>query len=386
VSGARTPGAVTACARAIAAACLLAAAPSAGAVSLEDFRDPQDGRLDMSRYLLDLKGFLTVPIVVTDPAVGYGGGAALVFFRRNAPPPGEAQAPGRFTPPDITAAGGIATENGSRAAFVGHLGFSTDGNWRYMAAAAKASLNLSYFVDSPIAGGRELGYNLKADFVVAEARRRLFGSNWHAGLRYLRANTESRFDLGLPEGIPARQADLAIGGLAVVGEYDTRDTIFTPSRGTRIQLQAFDFGPAFGGDDSFRLYLADVNTYLQPHRRLVLGVRLDYRASSGDTPFYAVPYIDMRGIPALRYQGDRVAVAEMEARWDLDGRWSLIGFGGGGRAAAKDGTLGSAPTHWAGGAGFRYYLARAMGLHAGLDVARGPEDTTVYLIVGSAWR
>jgi hypothetical protein len=36
--------------------------------------------------------------------------------------------------------------------------------------------------------------------------------------------------------------------------------------------------------------------------------------------------------------------------------------------------------------GFRYYLAKAMGLHAGVDVARGPEDSAIYLIVGSAWR
>jgi hypothetical protein len=34
----------------------------------------------------------------------------------------------------------------------------------------------------------------------------------------------------------------------------------------------------------------------------------------------------------------------------------------------------------------RYLLARAIGLHAGLDVARGPEKTAFYLIVGSAWR
>jgi len=38
-----------------------------------------------------------------------------------------------------------------------------------------------------------------------------------------------------------------------------------------------------------------------------------------------------------------------------------------------------------GGAGFRYELARAYGLHMGLDVARGPDDTAVYIQIGSAW-
>lgn len=33
----------------------------------------------------------------------------------------------------------------------------------------------------------------------------------------------------------------------------------------------------------------------------------------------------------------------------------------------------------------RYLIARKLGLYAGLDVARGPEDTVVYLQIGSAW-
>lgn len=32
---------------------------------------------------------LPVPLVVTEPAIGYGGGAARLFFDRNAPVPGE---------------------------------------------------------------------------------------------------------------------------------------------------------------------------------------------------------------------------------------------------------------------------------------------------------
>ncbi|NJD86399.1 MAG: glyceraldehyde-3-phosphate dehydrogenase, partial [Betaproteobacteria bacterium] len=85
----------------------------AAALSPGDFRDPEDGRFDTSRFLLDLKGFLPMPILITEPAIGYGGGAALLFFDRNAPPDGQARE-GRFVPPDITAAGGMATENGTR--------------------------------------------------------------------------------------------------------------------------------------------------------------------------------------------------------------------------------------------------------------------------------
>ena len=37
------------------------------------------------------------------------------------------------------------------------------------------------------------------------------------------------------------------------------------------------------------------------------------------------------------------------------------------------------------GAGFRYLIARKLGLGVGIDIAVGPEDTVPYLIIGSAW-
>lgn len=38
-----------------------------------------------------------------------------------------------------------------------------------------------------------------------------------------------------------------------------------------------------------------------------------------------------------------------------------------------------------GGVGFRYELARKYGIHGGLDLAVGPDNTAVYVQVGSAW-
>lgn len=366
----------------------VAASLPAAALSLEDFRDPQDGRFDTSRFLLDLNGFLPLPFIITEPAIGYGGGAALLFFDRNALPPGAAAREGRFVPPDITAAGGMATENGTRGGFAGHLGFSSDGNWRYVGAVARTSLNLSWFGADflPGAGSGGRDYNLDADLLVADVRRRIPGTDWMAGLRYVRADTRSRFDLGRPAEVPQRSLDVAIGGLALVAEYDDRDSIFTPGSGKRITAYVHDFAPRWGGDQSFRLYKAAVNAFASPVRDLVLGGRLDWRGSSGNTPFYALPFIELRGIPALRYQGEQAAVAEVEARWNLDGRWSAVGFAGAGRAAGPEEGLGSAKTRWAGGVGIRYFLARAMGLHVGVDVARGPEEGAFYIIMGSAWR
>ncbi len=44
------------------------------------FTDPEDGQLDMSDFLLKHKGALPVPVVITEPAIGYGLGLGLLFF------------------------------------------------------------------------------------------------------------------------------------------------------------------------------------------------------------------------------------------------------------------------------------------------------------------
>jgi len=38
-----------------------------------------------------------------------------------------------------------------------------------------------------------------------------------------------------------------------------------------------------------------------------------------------------------------------------------------------------------GGVGFRYEIARAYGIHVGLDVAFSDDNAAVYVQIGSAW-
>jgi hypothetical protein len=49
----------------------------------DKFIDPTDGQFDTSGWLIDNKGFLPVPIIITEPAVGPGLGLAGVFFRKS---------------------------------------------------------------------------------------------------------------------------------------------------------------------------------------------------------------------------------------------------------------------------------------------------------------
>ncbi len=188
--------------------------------------------------------------------------------------------------------------------------------------------------------------------------------------------------------VPDEQLDSNDGGLGMILLYDTRDNTFSPNRGIKAELELMRHDDAFGGDFDYNDFKAEGQFYFGLHPDFTLGWRLDGRAVNGDVPFYGLPYIDLRGIPAMRYQGDQVAVTELEGRWDFTFRWSAVGFTGVGRTWSDEGVQASVDASdpkyiW--GGGLRYLLARQLNMRAGFDIARGPEQTVFYLTFGSAW-
>ncbi len=128
-----------------------------------------------------------------------------------------------------------------------------------------------------------------------------------------------------------------------------------------------------------------LNQYWRLGGSFVLGLRMEYRNAGHGAPVYALPWVRLRGIPAFRYLGYHVALTEIEPRWKIDGRWSLLAFLGSGRAAINFDRLKDAEKAYNYGGGFRYLIARKLGLAMGIDVACGPEDTVGYLTIGKAW-
>jgi hypothetical protein len=104
------------------------------------FFDPVDGQLDLSYFLENPKGFLPIPIVVTEPAVGYGGGMAGMFLR----PRREAGDEG-WARPDISGVGAFATQNGTWGAFGGDATRWVDGRLRTMVGAGTGRVNLDFY-------------------------------------------------------------------------------------------------------------------------------------------------------------------------------------------------------------------------------------------------
>ena len=347
------------------------------------FRSAEDGWLDVSGYLDEKYGFLPVVIPITEPAVGYGAAGGLAFLSK---PLGESQA--GFGRPNITVVGGLGTENGTWGAVAGDVRYWLDDRLQTVAGVVYASANLDFYGigENPLLAGDPLSYNLEPKGGMLQGKYRLGNSRVWAGLSYAFAATQVAFDApaGTP-GLPDFRSQSNVGGLTPSLSCDTRDNIFTPIRGTYVEATAGLFSQALGGDDEFQRVRLLAMQFMPLHRRLYLGLRGEAAASFGDEPFYLRPFIYLRGAPILRYQGEEVAQIEAELRWQFWKRFSVVGFVGGGAAWNDLERFDSTQTVVTGGTGFRYELARKYGIHMGLDVAFGPDNTAVYVQVGSAW-
>ena len=371
----------------------------------DTFIDPKDGRFDTSEYLIDNSGFLPMPIVITEPALGAGGGVAAVFFHESEDEKQAARArmntskgrPGDddmlTLPPSVSVLLGAATSNGTWLAGGAHLGNWKQDHIRYTGALLRASLNLTFYdTGTNTDGGSGLDFNGDGWYFMQEAKFRLPGSNWFLGGRLDLMDLDIKFDDGdNAPGVPSDNTNNNSNvGLGAVATYDTRDNLFSPNRGVIADFEAMFFEGENFGDYTYQKYEASSHMYWDNLlSNVVLGWRLDGKFANGDTPFYSLPYIDLRGIAAMRYQGEDVILTEVEARWNFRNRWSLIGFAGIGSAEDSFSNLfdseESTPKKTI-GTGFRYLMARRLGLQGGIDVARGPDETAVYFTVGSAWR
>ena len=350
----------------------------------KEFLDTLDNRVDLSRWLSRAYGFMPLPSLVTEPAVGAGLATALVFVHRDPQDLGKINAP----PPSISAAGGLYTQNKSWAVGAGHLGIWKNGRIRYRGGAGYLSLNLSYYRDALLWPDNRVKtkFNIEGFGTVHEIIFGLFEKKIYAGLTYIFFKNTVRFDKPsvFPEVEPW-ELDTQISGMGPVLKYDSQDNIFTPNKGIRAQVSYVYYAPFLGSDKETQSLLMYFLGFFPLSETVYPALRLDARFSFGQTPFYLLPFIDLRGIPVMRYQGKSTFLAELETRWDFSFRWSLVGFAGYGMAEPVNENFSRRQSAWNAGAGLRYLIARQMGIRMGFDIARGPEQWAFYLQFGSSW-
>ncbi len=360
--------------------------------SANTFRDSTDGAIDMSNFLLSVSGFMPVPTIITEPAVGYGGGMMVAYFHK------KENVDQTISQPDISYMGGGVTENNSWYAGAGHLGFWKGGKIRYRGSIFYAEPKLTFYLFDRLGAEIPLNTSMSSLFFLQSLEFRLGDSKWFAGGEYI--FMQNKVSLDNIESYPVLEPilnqfkiEVTSSGIGARVSFDGRDNIYSTNKGIiwRNQLR---FYPEFLGSTlAYGNFSTDFVAYKPVvENRLFLGFRNKVDVVFDNPPFYVIPGVNMRGIKRVRYQGEFVNTTEFEARVRVYKRWSLLGFGGVGLYSPELADFELDDGVWAGGTGFRYLLARLFNLQAGVDFAWSEKDPidgenqfAFYITVGTAW-
>ena len=348
--------------------------------------DSEDGMLDMSAYLQDNPyGFLPVPMVITEPAVGYGGGLFGLFLHGKGK-----QVGGRFIPPAVTGFGGGGTQNGTWFVGGAHRHTWNDDHIRWLGGAGYANVNIDiYSGDIAVLGGNKaINTTTKGYGAMQKLQLRVGDSPVFLGVSQVWLNVDVSADDNplinrvWKKVLGENSTSSAVG---LVAEYDSTDNFFWPNKGLSLSGDYRFYSGFLGGDYRYNQLELNGKYFLPLTSTLTLGLAGDYQALSNSDkhlPPMARPYINLRGISRYRYQGAYVGTVEGQLAWSVTPRWVLLGFVGAGSASnAASHLFDNTEVAW--GTGFRYLIARQYGLHTGVDVAFSDHEQAVYFNVGS---
>lgn len=349
------------------------------------FRDTLDGKFDASKFLIEADGFLPLVQLITEPALGnIGVMVAPVFIK-----PNKYQKEGEYVPPNVTSA--FAGYTANKTWLVGALRRASlpKVGMKYRVGVGYGSVNLDYYRDIQGIGEQKFGFNFKVTTIFGSILKEIGQTDLFVGVEYLflKNNVSPRFDFDeLPDFVDEASFKAVQSSPGLILEYDKRDNIFTPDKGTLISSDFRVNANWTGSDFEFKNWRFSILQYFQPLDNWVAGFRLETQQQFGDAPFYLLRSLNMRGVPSARYQGNSTYLLETEQRYDFTLRWSGVLIGGVAKAFERSKTdFSDAEWVYNYGFGFRYLIARAFNLRMGVDVAWSNEDFGYYIVFGSAW-
>lgn len=346
-------------------------------------RDTLDGKFDFSSFVVDAKGFIPVPMIITEPALGGFGGMLAPVFLTPVKVPGYKG----YIPPNITAGMGMYTVNGSWAVGAFRSGSFPKQGIRYRAFAGYADVNLGFYRNLPVVGEKELDFNIRAFPVSLSISKKLNKRDVYLGLQYTFSKTEVKplFDGDLPGFIKPIDMDNNTASLGLFLDWDKRDNFFTPDKGFRFYTSYALNDNWTGSDFDYQRLNSSLLVFVDFQKNWISGFRAELQQAFNDPPFYLLPNINLRGVPLAKYQGITTAVLETEQRYDFSMRWSAVVFGGWGQAIERGERFGTGKNVYGVGTGFRYLLARVFNIRAGIDVAKGTDTFAWYIVFGHNW-
>lgn len=164
-------------------------------------KDSLDGTFDLSDFIINANGFIPIPYIITEPALGgFGGAIAPIFIKKRPPYIDSINGKEVLTPvaPDIT--GGLAAYTANKTWMLGAFrrGTLVKSGIKYSIGAAYTNLNMDFYRTLPSVGEKKFPFNFKSILIVLQAIKRIGISHWYGGFKYMFLKSDLEYNGTLP--------------------------------------------------------------------------------------------------------------------------------------------------------------------------------------------
>ncbi|MGD8712441.1 MAG: BamA/TamA family outer membrane protein [Thiohalophilus sp.] len=324
--------------------------------------------------------WVPVPIPVSNPTIGTGLQAVLMYLHP------------RKSPDTPNATSGMAAMyTDTESTFVGgfHDNYFLDDKYRLLVFGGYGVFNLDFYGigGGGLPNGISLPYEFKGAVAGVKALTRLPGTeNWYAGLQYLYMDSTITFKTSsLLPSLPDVTGKVRTAAMGAMVTFDSRDDNYYPQNGQYVEAKLMDFSETWGGDYEYQKFIGFYNIYIPVIENLTFAARTRLESSNGDTPFFNLAYLNMRGFPRGLYQDQHSLSLHGEARYKFHPRWGVIGFYEMGWINDDLSQITSGPRVTSVGAGLRWQVTQDKTMNLGVDAAFSTDDKAIYIQIGEAF-
>jgi len=214
----------------------------------------------------------------------------------------------------------------------------------------------------------------------------------YAGLRYAYDDfTFTRIDLGgeLDRNTVVGANGGRISGVGAGINYDTRNSLFFPTRGWLLDASIYGESRVTGSQFSYRRFSADASHYWEIGKKGVFALNGVSVFSFGEVPFHQMPVIGgtkrLRGYFEGKYRDNHLLVLQAEYRQPLFWRLGAVVFGGVGLVSDRFENFALRHTRPHAGTGLRFTIDKAQKINIRADYGWGYQSSGFYLTFGEAF-
>ena len=321
--------------------------------------------------------WVPVPLVVSNPTVGTGLQAVLMYLHP--------QKPGS-THNTTTGIVGMYTNTDSWFTGLFHDDYWNNDTIRFSGFIGTGEFNLDFYGigEGGIIGDNPIPYEFDMTVAVLKPQVRIPGTdNWFAGLQYLilDSSTVLRTSSVIP-GAPDITGNVKTAGLGVLATYDSRNNNYYPTAGQWFEAKWLDYSETWGGDNAYDKATVFINHYQPVLDNVTLALRSRLESSRGDVPFFDLPVLHMSGFSRDRYRDQHTISFHAEGRYKFKPRWGVIGFYEFGWFNDDFSQLFTGRRITSYGAGLRWQVAEQQQMHLGIDAAFSTDDNAIYIQIG----